>query len=134
MSPSGPGAAPRAVDWPRVLVWFMRAAALVWLAKGLTSWAAILGFGPVPFEAMPARAQARLVALALADPVAAVGLWLVAGWGGALWLLVVVVEVALTLLAPGALPGSLVALAPEFAIVAVFVVLTTLAARAEGEG
>jgi hypothetical protein len=42
----------RHVRWNLVLVSFMRILALVWLAKGLLAWAAIMGFGiGLPFEA-----------------------------------------------------------------------------------
>ena len=41
---------------------------------------------PVPFDALPFEVAVAIGVFAVADLVAAVGLWLVAPWGGALWL------------------------------------------------
>lgn len=71
------------------LVWFMRTMACVWVAKGLFNWAVLMGLNPRfgDFTMLPRPLQTTIVFFAGADLLAAVGLWLAAGWGGVLWLL-----------------------------------------------
>ena len=70
--------------------------AWVWVAKGLFHWAIILGALPAlgQFTTMALPLQATIVAFACLDLLAAIGLWLAAAWGGAIWLLCAVVEAA----------------------------------------
>ena len=72
------------------LIWYMRTLAWVWMAKGLFHWAIILGALPSlgQFTTMALPLQATIVAFACLDLLAAIGLWLAAAWGGAIWLLV----------------------------------------------
>jgi hypothetical protein len=74
------------------------------MAKGLFHWAIILGalpgLGQFPTMALPL--QATIVAFACLDLLAAIGLWLAAAWGGAIWLLCAVVEAASPILSPRA--------------------------------
>lgn len=79
------------VRWHLILIWFMRVCAIIWFAKGLLSWAAILGINqPLPpFDSRPTGYQAVTIYFAVLDLVAAVGLWLTASWGGVMWLLAV---------------------------------------------
>jgi hypothetical protein len=91
----------RHVRWNLVLVSFMRILALVWLAKGLLAWAAIMGFGiGLPFEARSPGYQATTIYFAVIDIVAAVGLWLASTWGGVLWLLAVMSHLILAVFFP----------------------------------
>lgn len=87
----GDGSGRPALRWNRALVWFMRLAALVWIAKGLLAWTAIIGLtgAALPFETGPTGYQAILIYFAVLDVVAGVGLWLTSAWGGVLWLLAV---------------------------------------------
>jgi len=63
----------RAVRWNLALVWFMRLMALLWIAKGLSFWAVIVGAGHGPsFEEKGLGFQATVVYFAVVDPVAAV--------------------------------------------------------------
>ena len=73
-------------------------------AKGLFNWAIILGAFPGlgDFATMTLPLQATIVAFACFDLLAAVGLWLAAPWGGAIWLLCAVVEAASPFLSPRA--------------------------------
>ena len=63
----------RAARWDLVLLWYMRLLALLWIAKGLSAWALILGAGyPVPpFEARLLGHQATIIYFAVIDPIAA---------------------------------------------------------------
>jgi hypothetical protein len=82
----------------------MRTLAWVWVAKGLFDWAIILGAFPSlgQFTTMALPLQATIVAFACLDLLAAIGLWLAAPWGGAIWLLCAVVEAASPVLSPRA--------------------------------
>lgn len=105
--------APRAADlrsavsrvrWETLLIWYMRTLAWVWMAKGLIHWSIILGAFPAlgQFTTMALPLQATIVAFACLDLLAAIGLWLAAAWGGAIWLLCAVVEAASPFLSPRA--------------------------------
>jgi hypothetical protein len=92
------------LGWQTVLIWYMRTLAWVWVAKGLFHWAIILGALPTlgQFTTMALPLQATIVAFACLDLLAAIGLWLAAAWGGAIWLLCAVVEAASPILSPRA--------------------------------
>ena len=87
-----------------MLLWYMRTLAWVWMAKGLFHWAIILGAFPAlgQFTTMALPLQATIVAFACLDLLAAIGLWLAAAWGGAIWLLCAAVEAASPILSPRA--------------------------------
>lgn len=125
--------APRAsqTGWDVVLVWFMRLTALVWLAKGALTWAAILDVlpGARPFEAEPVGRQAVIVYFAVIDLTAAVGLWLTSAWGGVVWLLAATSALTLAVLTPQLLPISSPLLGSLASIVLLYFVLSWLAAR-----
>jgi hypothetical protein len=76
------GAGP--MRWTAMLVWFMRTMALVWIAEGLFHWSVILGAVPrvTEFTVMPVVREATIIFFAVADLVAAVGLWLASPWVG----------------------------------------------------
>src|SRR5271157_2377567 len=97
-------AAIAAIGWGTALLWYMRTLAWVWVGKGLFNWAIILGALPGlgNFATMTLPLQATIVAFACFDLLAAVGLWLAAPWGGAIWLLCAVVEAASPVLRPSA--------------------------------
>ena len=80
--------------WRIALTWYMRTVAWVWLAKGLFIWTVVLGFTSRfgDFVMLPRALRMSMVFFAAADLVAAVGLWLAAPWGGALWLLCAATE------------------------------------------
>ena len=92
------------LGWKTALLWYMRTLAWVWVGKGLFNWAMILGVFPGmrDFAAVALPLQSIIVSFACFDLLAAVGLWLAAPWGGAIWLLCAVVESASPLLSPRA--------------------------------
>jgi hypothetical protein len=97
-------AAMASVGWGTALLWYMRTLAWVWVFKGLFNWAIILGAFPAlgDFTRMALPLQATIVAFACFNLLAAIGLWLAAPWGGAIWLLCAVVESASPFLNPRA--------------------------------
>ena len=90
----------RAWRWTTLLLWFMRTMAVVWLAKGLLHWAVLLGASPRlgEFAGMPRPVQATTIFLAVAQVIAAIGLWLASPWGGVIWLATVMVELSALIL------------------------------------
>jgi hypothetical protein len=73
--------------WGTILVLYMRLLALVWICQGLIEWAKILLPGDLFLAHLPSGASvAAVIFFAIADLLAAVGLWLATPWGGALWL------------------------------------------------
>ncbi|MDB5645752.1 DUF6163 family protein [Methylobacterium sp.] len=117
--------------WDVVLVWFMRLAALFWLAKAVGTWASILDVlpGARPFESEPIGRQSVIVYFAVIDAMAAVGLWLTSAWGGVLWLLAATSALTLAVLTPQLLPMSVPHLAIQGGIIALYFILSYLAAR-----
>lgn len=99
----------RRLSWSRVLIWFMRVLALLWIARGLSYWALILGAGEVvpAFEDRPPGVQATIVYFAVIDLIAAIGLWLTTNWGGVLWLLAVMSHLILAAFVPSAVAFNL---------------------------
>jgi hypothetical protein len=72
--------------WGMILVVFMRLMAALWLFQGLVEWANVLLPKNAVFDSLDGAAAAVIIFFAIADLVAAVGLWLATPWGGALWL------------------------------------------------
>lgn len=76
--------------WQRKLVIYVRVLAALALIKALIHWSYIAGVGDGPsahFLSMPMGWRIATVYFAVFDPLAAIGLWLAAPWGGILWLL-----------------------------------------------
>lgn len=123
----------RGVRWNGVLVWFMRFVALLWIAKGLSFWATILGAGnPVPvFEDRSLGFQASVTYFAIIDIVAAVGLWLATAWGGVLWLLAVMSHLILAVFFPGIVPVDVMLAGLYVALMLVYLTISWLAASSE---
>jgi len=75
--------------WSVMLVWYLRAMAVLLIGGGLIHWARIVGMVPwrgVWFWDMPIEWQAATVFFAVLDLVAAIGLWLTVSWGTVMWL------------------------------------------------
>ena len=119
------------LGWGTVLIWYMRTLAWVWVAKGLLNWAIILGALPAlgQFTTMALPLQATIVAFACLDLLAAIGLWLAAAWGGAIWLLCAVVEAASPVLSPRAAAIGYGGALLNVALVASYFLLSFRAAR-----
>jgi len=123
-----------AFGWETTLLWYMRTLAWVWVGKGLFNWAIILGVFPGlgSFTSMTLALQATIVAFACFDLLAAVGLWLAAPWGGAIWLLCAVVEAASPILSPRAAAIGYFAAALNILLAAGYFLLSWRAVRERG--
>lgn len=76
-------------SWSTVLVWYLRAMALLLMGGGIIYWARIIGIEQWRgqwFWDMPVALQGAIVFFAVLDLVAAVGLWLTVSWGTVMWL------------------------------------------------
>ena len=119
------------IRWRTALIWYMRTLAWVWIGKGLFEWAIILGAVPSlgDFSRMTLPLQASIVVFACLDFLAAIGLWLAAAWGGAIWLLCTVVEAASPVLGLRAAPIGVFGALLNVALVAGYFFLSWQAAR-----
>ena len=129
MSDVGEGASPPA--YGEYLVWFMRAVAILWLAKGLMHWSLVIGLGEgqdTRFLAMPAMTQGATVFFAVFDLVAAVGLWMAAAWGGVIWLIAALSHLLLNIFMPHVFGRQMPFVSVIGVLVATYLLLTYLAA------
>ncbi|MGL4440837.1 MAG: DUF6163 family protein [Bosea sp. (in: a-proteobacteria)] len=93
------------VRWALVQTWYLRTLALGWLFFGLIAWSVIIGADVVtarPFEARATTFQAVTIYFAIVDILAAVGLWLLAPWGGVVWLIAAVSRLVIGFVFPAA--------------------------------
>ncbi|WP_029031291.1 DUF6163 family protein [Salinarimonas rosea] len=127
-------ASARGLRWDKTLTWFMRLMALLWIAKGLSFWAVIVGASAMapPFEDRSLGFQAAIVYFAVIDPIAAVGLWLTATWGGVLWLLAVMSHLVLALFFPGVVPVSLALAAAYCGLMVTYLLISFFASGEDG--
>ena len=117
--------------WTMMLVWFMRTMAVVWIVKGLFAWTIVLGVNHAVADllALPVVMQAMVGFFAVADLMAAVGLWLAAPWGGVLWLICAATEVMAATLGAGASMTGALGVMLDGALIAVYFSLSWLAAN-----
>jgi hypothetical protein len=122
---------PTTLRWTLMLVWFMRTMAVVWIAKGLFAWTIVLGVNRVVADLLelPVVMQAMVSFFAVADLMAAVGLWLAAPWGGVLWLICAATEVMAATLGAGVSMTGMVGVALDGALIVVYFALSWLAAN-----
>jgi hypothetical protein len=123
------------VNGRRILTWFIRVLAIAWFLKGLAAWALILGVDPGsgrPFDERANTYQAIIIFFAVADIVASVGLWLLAPWGGVVWLTTASTRVALTFVVPPSIGLTQSAAAAVGVCVIAFLLMSWLAGR-QGE-
>jgi len=122
------------IRWKTALIWYMRTLAWVWIGKGLFEWALILGAVPSlgDFSRMTLPQQSSIVVFACLDFLAAIGLWLAAPWGGAIWLLCAVVEAASPAFSPRAATIGFSVAFLNVALVAGYFFLSWRAVRERG--
>jgi hypothetical protein len=116
-------------NWGFLLVVFMRVVSGLWVLRGLLHWQTILSSDLTPFEALPPVVAACVVFFAVADLIAAVGLWLASAWGGVLWLFAVSANIIVTMVAPEFHAGGRSLLAIDVGLIVAYFVLTWFAAH-----
>ncbi len=129
--------------WKVILVWFLRLSALLCMVRGLSYWAELLGMFQVDFTDRPVLQQGAIVFFSAIYCFAAVGLWMAAAWGGAIWFLALLGEILFLALEPGvkldavdtiSAPGPLSSpgyLLVGLFLIAIYLTLYVLAAREE---
>lgn len=118
--------------WGLLLIWFMRLTAVFWLMLGLYYWAVILGrfdLAGTAFPSLGLSRQTAVVFFATLDLIAAVGLWLTTPWGGVVWLLTALAEIALAATLTRIEGAQTLALGVNGALVGIYFVLNIFAAR-----
>jgi len=77
---------------------FLRAVSLGALASTSIYWGRLIGYlgdGDFRFDTLPIHWQFAMASLAVLFPVAALGVWLEAAWGGVIWCLAAIVEIVM---------------------------------------
>lgn len=120
---------PEARPWSWRLQLFVRALAILAFMKGLVHWALLMGVGGGAFGQAPLTWRIGTVTFAVADLVAAVGLWLGAAWGVAMWLIAAAAQMLFTLFAPDVFPFGGVAAVAEAVAMAVYLGLSLKSRR-----
>ncbi|NDW04635.1 hypothetical protein GTK09_09360 [Jiella sp. 40Bstr34] len=98
----------------RLTVLLCRVSGLVIFAVGIFYWARLIGIDPVHlgrFDLMPIWWRIAAPALAVLYPVAGIGLWMTAGWGAVIWVLIAIVEAVMHLGFPAMFGENLLGLA-----------------------
>jgi hypothetical protein len=123
--------APATLRWALMLVWFMRTMAVVWIAKGLFAWTIVLGVNRATGDLLelPVVMQAMVGFFAVADLMAAVGLWLAAPWGGVLWLICAATEVMAATFGAGVSMTGALGVILDGALIVIYFSLSWLAAN-----
>jgi hypothetical protein len=118
--------------WARRLTLFVRSVAVLVLVKGVYHWSLLCGVGDgagLRFEIMPPAWQIATIFFAIIDVVAGVGLWMLAPWGAALWLIGGLTQVIIDTWFP-AIYGGMVPLTAFYALLLIsYVVLRVMALR-----
>ena len=84
----------------RLTIWLYRVIAIVLFVVGIQYWARLLGIdaeGLGRFDLMPVWWKIAAPALAVLYPVAGIGLWLLAGWGAVIWVMIALGEATMHL-------------------------------------
>ncbi len=108
--------------WGSILVIFMRVLAGLWICQGLAEWALVLVPSQPVFDTLPGAVSAAVIFFAIADLVAAVGLWLATPWGGALWLFAASSQIFVAMTIRNAI--AIVWVAADVILIAAYFVLT----------
>jgi len=114
--------------WNVALTAFMRVLALGWMVLGLLEWWKILAPGKIPLDAMPMALAVAIVFFAVADLLAAVGLWMATAWGGVLWLFSACAAIIVSLFMPGFRFDGMVALTVNLLLIMIYFILSWQAA------
>ena len=91
----------KGLGWQSVLLWFLRISAVLCMVRGLTYWSELLGLFEIDFTDRPLLQQGAIVFFSAIYCFAAVGLWLAAAWGAAVWILALIGESLFVVLEPG---------------------------------
>ena len=123
--------------WGWLLLLFMRILACLWMLRGVLVWGGILGVAPmtpIRLELLPIGDAALMLFFAIFDLVVAVGLWLTAPWGGVLWLVAALVQIAESIVGTtGSFWGNLLSGLLNLILIVGYFALSWLAAQERDE-
>ena len=142
---AGPDA--REARWSLALTLFFRVLSLLWIAEGLAQWMHIIdpasisigaasisiGATSVSFLDRSSADISATIFFAVLDPVAAVGLWLVAPWGGVVWLLTLLAQIFVVSVKPAFFFGGSANKYFDGALLVAYLVISWRANLAAGE-
>ena len=126
---------PSAADptrWGILLVIFMRMIAVLWIVQGLAQWQVMLFVDGMMFDRVSASVGVAVIFFAVADLLAAVGLWLATPWGGVLWILVAFAQCVVAIVLPDFFEGGRLVVALNALLVGLYLFVTYKAAN-EGQ-
>jgi Family of unknown function (DUF6163) len=127
------GKGKRGIRFGFVLLIFMRLVAALWMFRGLLHWHTIISSDQEPFARMDSTIAAVTMFFAVADLLAAVGLWLATSWGGVLWLFAAASGLVVTLVLPGVGWGGHILFGADLILIVAYFVLSWYAARERDE-
>lgn len=120
--------------WTLIQTLFFRMVSILWIVEGLAQWRRILALEAGSFFDLSAATMSATIFFAVLNLVAAVGLWLIAPWGGVVWLLTVLAQFYVASIKPSFFwLGGGVRLF-DFVLVAGYLFLSWRAHIASGEG
>ena len=129
------GDKPRTADptrWGMLLVIFMRLIAALWMVQGLAQWQVMLFVDGNLFDRVSTAVGVSVIAFAVIDLVAAIGLWLATPWGGVLWILVAFAQSVVAIALPDFFEGGRLVVALDAVLIGMYLFLTYKAAS-EGQ-
>lgn len=125
------GARPSAgrTRWGLLLVVFMRIIAVLWIIEGLIQWRLVLLAPNSLFDVAPRSVSVAVVAFAVIDILAGVGLWLASPWGGVVWLAAALMQIGVAYFIPTFFAGGALLIVLNVALIALYLFLTWQAGR-----
>ncbi|TFF18342.1 hypothetical protein E3C22_21445 [Jiella endophytica] len=119
----------------RLTVWLYRLAGLLLFSVGIFYWVRLIGIDAAHlgrFDLMPIWWRIAAPALAVLYPVAGIGLWMTAGWGAVIWVLIAIIEVVMHLGFPDLFGPNALGLVAHALGLGTLAVLRLLAWREDG--
>jgi Family of unknown function (DUF6163) len=89
-----------------ILLWLMRITATLCMMRGIYYWMDLIGLFKIDFNDLTSFHQIAIVLFAAIYCFAATGLWMIASWGVALWVIAVMGEASILILEPNLITQS----------------------------
>lgn len=110
--------------WATALTAFMRVVAGLWILQGLLHWARVLAPGLPIFDTLPMVAAYLIIIFAVIDLIAGIGMWLIAPWGGVMWLFAASTQIFVSVAIPNFFPGGRFIAYFDAALIVAYFILT----------
>jgi hypothetical protein len=129
-----PGPEAAEAFWTRVLTIYLRIVSLLWIVQGLEQWRRIVAPASGSFLDLSTATISATIFFAVLNPIAAVGLWLVAPWGGVVWLLTLFAQVFVIVVKPSFFPFAGALKFADGALLALYLFLSWRASASSEQG